>query len=330
MEKQPIIAVKNLSVEYAKTLVFRKINFEILAGDFICLVGCNGAGKTTLIKTILGLIEPSAGSVEFLGMSRKEIGYISQETVITSNFPATVEEIVLSGLLNQKRGIFYTKSDKEKCEEALAKFGMKKMLKKHFAELSGGQRQKIWLARAVVATKKLLILDEPGNNLDSKSKKELYAELLKLNAQGITVVMITHDLGVVADFADRIQVMYAGEIMETGTVEEIFNDAHHPYTWALLSSMPQLGIKGQDLYAITGTPPSLFEQVVGDAFAPRNPYAMKIDFEEEPPMFAVSNTHLAKTWLLDPRAPKVEKPEVIRDLHERLLKTLGEGGTYHG
>ena len=153
MEKQPIIAVKNLSVEYAKTPVFRKINFEILAGDFICLVGCNGAGKTTLIKTILGLIETSAGSVEFLGMSRKEIGYISQETVITSNFPATVEEIVLSGLLNQKRGIFYTKSDKKKCEEALAKFGMKKMLKKHFAELSGGQRQKIWLARAVVATK---------------------------------------------------------------------------------------------------------------------------------------------------------------------------------
>ena len=194
MEKQPIIAVKNLSVNYAKTPVFRKINFEILAGDFVCLVGCNGAGKTTLIKTILGLIEPSFGSVEFLGMSRKEIGYISQETVVTSNFPATVEEIVLSGLLNQKRGIFYTKSDKEKCEEALAKFGMKKLLKKHFAELSGGQRQKVWLARAVVATKKLLILDEPGNNLDSKSKKELYAELLKLNAQGITVVMITHDL----------------------------------------------------------------------------------------------------------------------------------------
>ncbi|MBF1035756.1 MAG: ATP-binding cassette domain-containing protein, partial [Candidatus Nanosynbacter sp.] len=138
MKKQPIIAVKNLSVEYAKTPVFRRINFEILAGDFICLVGCNGAGKTTLIKTILGLIEPSAGSVEFLGMSRKEIGYISQETVVTSNFPATVEEIVLSGLLNQKRGIFYTKSDKEKCEEALAKFGMKKLLKKHFAELSGG------------------------------------------------------------------------------------------------------------------------------------------------------------------------------------------------
>ena len=194
MEKQPIIAVKNLSVNYAKTPVFRKINFEILAGDFICLVGCNGAGKTTLIKTILGLIEPSFGSVEFLGMSRKEIGYISQETVVTSNFPATVEEIVLSGLLNQKRGFFYTKSDKKKCEEALAKFGIKKLLKKHFAELSGGQRQKIWLARAVVATKKLLILDEPGNNLDSKSKKELYAELLKLNAQGITVVMITHDL----------------------------------------------------------------------------------------------------------------------------------------
>ena len=125
--------------------------------------------------------------------------------------------------------------------------------------------------------------------------------------------------------------MYAGQIVEYGTVEEVFYDPKHPYTWALLSSMPQLGIKGQDLLCNHRYSTKFyFEQVVGDAFAPRNPYAMKIDFEEEPPMFAVSNTHLAKTWLLDPRAPKVEKPEVIRDLHERLLKTLGEGGTYHG
>ena len=123
--------------------------------------------------------------------------------------------------------------------------------------------------------------------------------------------------------------MYGGQIVEYGTVEEIFYDPYHPYTWALLSSLPQLGVKGQDLFYITGTPPSLYNKIKGDAFAPRNIYALKIDFEEEPPFFKISDTHYAKTWLLDPRAPKVDKPEVIQDLHEKITAMTSEGGAYY-
>ena len=134
----------------------------------------------------------------------------------------------------------------------------------------------------------------------------------------MTVVYITHDLGVVANVADRVAVMYAGQIVEVGLVNEIFYDAWHPYTWALLSSLPQLGIKGQDLPTIDGTPPNLFFEVKGDAFAPRNKKALAIDFEEEPPFFDISETHKAKTWYLDPRSPKIEQPGSILRLREKM------------
>ena len=142
--------------------------------------------------------------------------------------------------------------------------------------------------------------------------KDLQREL------GFTTVYITHDLGVVANVAERVAVLYAGQIVELGSVEEIFYDPKHPYTWALLSSLPQLCEKGTDLFSIPGTPPSLYNKIKGDAFAPRNRYAMQIDLEEEPPMFKVSETHYAKTWLLDPRAPKIETPAAIQNLHEKM------------
>ena len=132
----------------------------------------------------------------------------------------------------------------------------------------------------------------------------------------LTTIYITHDLGVVANVADRIAVMYAGDIVEIGTCEEVFYDPRHPYTWALLSSLPQLAERGDELYSIQGTPPNLFTEIQGDAFAPRNPHALKIDFVKRPPYFEVSPTHRARTWLLDPRAPKVEPPESIRKLRE--------------
>ena len=139
----------------------------------------------------------------------------------------------------------------------------------------------------------------------------------------LTAIYITHDLGVVANVAERICVMYGGDILEIGTAEEVFYDPQHPYTWALLSSLPQLGVKGEKLFAIRGTPPNLFGEIKGDPFAPRNPYALKIDYEERPPFFEVSPTHKARTWLLDPRAPKVERPEIIRKLSERRLTEHG-------
>ena len=135
----------------------------------------------------------------------------------------------------------------------------------------------------------------------------------------LTIVMITHDLGVVANIADRVAVMYAGDIVEIGTADEIYYDPRHPYTWALLSSMPQMGIKGEDLFNIVGTPPNLFAEIRGDAFAPRNPQALKIDYVKCPPYFEVSPTHKAKTWLLDPRAPHIEPPAAVKKLQKEGL-----------
>ena len=139
----------------------------------------------------------------------------------------------------------------------------------------------------------------------------------------LTTIYITHDLGVVANVADRIAVMYAGDIVELGTCDEVFHDPRHPYTWALLSSLPQLGTKDEPLYSIQGTPPNLFHEVKGDAFAPRNPKALKIDFVERPPFFEVTPTHYARTWLMDPRAPKVEPPEHVRILREKGVNRVG-------
>ena len=187
-------------------------------------------------------------------------------------------------------------------------------------QYSGGMRQRIVIAIALSCQPKILICDEPTTALDVTIQAQILQLLKDLQRElGFTIVFITHDLGVVANVADRVAVLYAGEMVELGTVEEVFYDPRHPYTWALLSSLPQLAQKNTKLYSITGTPPSLYNKIVGDPFAPRNPYCLKIDSLKEPPMFKVTETHYAKTWLLDPRAPKIEKPEAIDNIHEKLL-----------
>ena len=189
-------------------------------------------------------------------------------------------------------------------------------------EYSGGMRQRIVIAIALSCQPKILICDEPTTALDVTIQAQIIRLIKDLQKElGFTTVYITHDLGVVANVAERVAVLYGGQIVEMGTVEEIFYDPKHPYTWALLSSLPQLCEKGTDLFSIPGTPPSLYNKIKGDAFAPRNAYAMAIDLVEEPPMFQVSPTHFAKTWLLDPRAPKTEAPTNIQNLHEKIEKT---------
>lgn len=190
-------------------------------------------------------------------------------------------------------------------------------------QYSGGMRQRIVIAIALSCQPKILICDEPTTALDVTIQAQILQLIKDLQKEfGYTTVFITHDLGVVANIADRVAVLYAGQIVELGTVEEVFYDPRHPYTWALLSSMPQLAERNTTLYSITGTPPSLYNSITGDAFAPRNPYCMKIDTLAEPPMFKITDTHYAKTWLLDPRAPKVEKPEGIRDIHQKLMRAF--------
>lgn len=190
-------------------------------------------------------------------------------------------------------------------------------------QYSGGMRQRIVIAIALSCQPKILICDEPTTALDVTIQAQILRLIKSLQREfGYTIVFITHDLGVVANIADRVAVLYAGQIVELGMVDEIFYDPKHPYTWALLSSLPQLAQKDSVLYSISGTPPSLYNKIIGDPFAPRNPYCMRIDTLKEPPMFKVSDTHFAKTWLLDPRSPKVEKPEAIRDIHEKLIKAF--------
>jgi len=187
-------------------------------------------------------------------------------------------------------------------------------------QYSGGMRQRIVIAIALSCQPKILICDEPTTALDVTIQAQILKLIKDLQKEfNYTIVFITHDLGVVANVADRVAVLYAGQIVEMGTVEEIFYDPRHPYTWALLSSLPQLAQRNTTLFSITGTPPSLYNSIVGDAFAPRNPYCLKLDTMAEPPMFQVSETHFAKTWLLDPRAPKFEKPEIIQNIHEKLV-----------
>ena len=182
---------------------------------------------------------------------------------------------------------------------------------------SGGMRQRVVIAIAVACNPQILICDEPTTALDVTIQAQILELLKEMRVKyNLTIILITHDLGVVANIADRVAVMYAGDIVEIGTSDEIYYDPRHPYTWALLSSMPQMGVKGEDLFNIQGTPPNLFTEIHGDAFAPRNPLALKIDFVKRPPYFDVSTTHRAKTWLLDPRAPKIEPPAAVRMLQE--------------
>ncbi|AXF96313.1 oligopeptide ABC transporter ATP-binding protein OppD [Spiroplasma phoeniceum] len=204
--------------------------------------------------------------------------------------------------------------------ELLEKVGIPKAKKRYHdipGMYSGGMRQRVVIAIALACQPKVLICDEPTTALDVTIQAQILDLIKSLQKEyKFTVIFITHDLGVVANIADRVAVMYAGQIIEYGTVNDIFFDPKHPYTWALLSSLPQFGQKGEDLYSISGSPPSLYAKVYGDPFAPRNQHAMKIDYLLEPPMFKVSETHYAKTWLLDPRAAKVTKPKQLQQLEQ--------------
>ena len=192
-------------------------------------------------------------------------------------------------------------------------------------EFSGGMRQRIVIAIALSANPDILICDEPTTALDVTIQAQILELINRLKRErNLSIIFITHDLGVVANMADRIAVMYAGKIVEYGTAEEVFYDPQHPYTWALLSSMPDLDTN-EKLDAIPGTPPNMIYPPVGDAFAERNKYAMEIDFEMQPPMFQVSPTHYAATWLLHPNAPKVEIPKIIT---ERIKRMKERGGNY--
>ena len=302
-------------------------------GEVVCLVGESGCGKSVTSMSLLGLLGPGGsvkeGSIcyedrDLLTLSEKEldqirgkeISMIFQDPMSSLNPVFTIGYQIMEGLrihLGLKKREAWVRA-----VELLARVGMKEpelVMKSYPHTLSGGMRQRAIIAMALACNPKLLIADEPTTALDVTIQAQILDLIKELRHKyHLSVILITHDLGVVANIADRVAVMYAGDIIEIGTGEDIFYDARHPYTWALLSSLPQVGVKGTDLFSIPGTPPNLFTEIKGDAFAPRNPKALKIDFIKQPPYFDVSPTHKAKTWLLDQRAPKVEPPSVVEKI----------------
>lgn len=354
MERNVVLSAKDIEVKFqvrSRILTaIRGISLDIYEGETIAIVGESGSGKSVFTKTFTGMLETngtiSNGSVMFEGIDLTTLKTDKDWEGIRGAKISTVFQDPMTSL-NPVRTIGYQISevimkhqgkDKKEAKELAIKLmeevGITNAANRYDEypfQYSGGMRQRIVIAIALACRPKILICDEPTTALDVTIQAQILKLIKDLQKEyGYTTVYITHDLGVVANVADRVAVMYAGQIVEIGTAEEVFYTSKHPYTWALLSSLPQLGIKGEALYAITGTPPSLYDKVIGDAFAPRNPYAMQIDFEEEPPMFKISETHYAKTWLLDPRAPKAEPPKAIQNLHERLTSMTGERGDYRG
>ena len=351
-EKNIILSVKDLEVKFKVRdrvlTAIRRISMDFEEGKVVAIVGESGSGKSVFTKTFTGMLEVngevSGGEIWFEGQDLTKIKKDSEWEKIRGKKIATVFQDPMTSLNpvktigDQISEVIIKHQGKSKAEakkmaiEMMGKVGIKdpdKRYDEYPFMYSGGMRQRIVIAIALACRPRILICDEPTTALDVTIQAQIIRLIKDLSEEyGFTTIYITHDLGVVANVADVVAVMYAGQIIEYGNVDEIFYDSRHPYTWGLLSSLPQLGEKGEDLFAIRGTPPSLFEEVKGDAFAPRSNYAMKIDYEQEPPFFKVTDTHYAKTWLLDPRAPKVEPPAAVKNLHERMTALTSKGGIY--
>ena len=350
--KNTILSVKDLEVKFKvrdrELTAIRNISLDFEEGKVVAIVGESGSGKSVFTKTFTGMLDINGrvtnGEIWFEGedlakfttnkdwlkIRGKKIATVFQDPMTSLN-PVRTIGYQISEVIIKHQGKSKEEAKKEAIE-LMTRVGIYEAEKRYDEYpfmYSGGMRQRIVIAIALACHPRILICDEPTTALDVTIQAQIIRLIKELSKEyNFTTIYITHDLGVVANVADTVAVMYAGQIVEYGSVEEIFYDPRHPYTWGLLNSLPQLGEKGEDLFAIRGTPPSLFEKVVGDAFAPRSDYAMKIDFVEEPPMFKVTDTHYAKTWLLDPCAPKTEKPKNIRNLHEKMLALTAKGGIY--
>ncbi|VXB18007.1 ABC transporter ATP-binding protein [Bacillus altitudinis] len=339
MERKRILEVKDLAISFktygGEVQAIRGVNFHLNKGETLAIVGESGSGKSVTSQAIMRLIPMppgyfKRGEILFDGQDivkktekqmqtirGKDISMIFQDPMTSLNPTMKVGKQITEVLFKHEQ--ISKEAAEKRAIELLELVGIpmpEKRIKQYPHEFSGGMRQRVVIAMALAADPKLLIADEPTTALDVTIQAQIL-ELMKEIQQKVetSIIFITHDLGVVANVADRVAVMYAGQIVETGTVDEIFYNPKHPYTWGLLASMPSLdtdgGAEGK-LTAIPGTPPDLTNPPKGDAFALRSDYAMKIDFEQEPPMFKVSDTHYVKSWLLHPNAPKVEPPASVK------------------
>ena len=333
MEK--ILEVNNLNISFdtyaGKVRAIRGVDFDLNKGETLAIVGESGSGKSVTTRTIMRLLSSNAnideGQILFKGQDivnksekemqkirGREIAMIFQDPMTSLDPTMTIGKQVAESLRKHK-----DVSKKESLKAALDLLNLvgipdaDKRLKNYPHQFSGGQRQRIVIAIALICNPEILIADEPTTALDVTIQAQIL-ELLKEIQEKIetSIIFITHDLGVVANVADRVAVMYAGKIVEVGTAEEIFYNPQHPYTWGLLGSMPTLESENDRLYAIPGSPPDLLDPPKGDAFYPRNEFALKIDAELEPPFFELSDTHKAATWLLAPQATVIAPPAEIQ------------------
>lgn len=345
MEDKVMLEFKNLNLYFnaadGESHILRGVDIELKKGQCIAIVGESGSGKSVSVKTAVGLSDDNAkfGDGEVLyhytddsgkevtvdilkkdikwirkNINGERIAYVFQDPMTSLDPLMTIEKQLIEGMLIHKKADKTTA--KKQARELLLEVGINnvdKVLKSYPHELSGGMRQRVVIAIALSCDPEILICDEPTTALDVTMQDKILDLITGLQVKrGLSVIFITHNLGVVSKVADYIYVLYAGKVVEKGTEIDIFFDPRHPYTWGLLSAMPSLDTTDSRLYTIPGAPPNRAEKIVGDAFAPRNRYALEIDFKEEPPMFKISETHYAATWLLDERAPKVEVPEEVK------------------
>ncbi len=334
-----ILRVEDLRVSFRTyggiVQAVRGVSFDLKRGETVAIVGESGSGKSVSTKAIMGILAPNAmidsGRILYDGMDLTKIdedhmheirghriGMVFQDPMSALNPIMKVGKQIMEVL--RKKGLRHDEAKRRALElmEAVGIPDVERRFNQYPFQFSGGMRQRIVIAIALAGDPEILICDEPTTALDVTVQAKILELINRIREERhLSVIFITHDLGVVANMADRVNIMYAGRIVEMGTAEEIFFEPAHPYTWALLSSMPDLQTKDR-LMAIPGTPPNMIYPPAGDAFAARNQYALKIDTEKEPPFFRLSDTHLAATWLLHPKAPKIEMPKQLQERIQRM------------
>ena len=351
---ETILQIRDLDISFRTNAgcvhAIRGVNFELRRGETVAIVGESGSGKSVTMKAAMGLLDSNATvnhgeiiyaypdghggthPVDLLKLTRKQlrqtingqhIAMVFQDPMTSLDPTMQIGKQVMEGM------ILHCGMSKQQAHdralELLQLVGItdaEKRMKNYPHQLSGGMRQRVVIAMATFLHPSMIFADEPTTALDVTIQAKILELIQDIQKKmQLSVIYITHDLGVVAKVADYVDVMYAGKIVETGTIDEIFYEPRHPYTWGLLSAMPDLDTADDRLYTIPGSPPNLLHEKQGDAFAPRNHFALNIDDEVDPPMFKISDTHYAATWLLDPRAPKVDMPP---ELAQRIARMRAE------
>jgi len=343
--REKILEANNVSISFRTNVgtvkAVRNVSFDLYKGETLAIVGESGSGKSVTARAIIGITAKNgiheSGKIMYEGqdlmqieeqdfhkLRGNKISMIFQDPMSSLN-PIKKIGYQISEAMVLKNGM--SKSDaKRESIAIMEEVGIPEAANRFYQypfQFSGGMRQRVVIAIALATNPEILICDEPTTALDVSVQAQILELINKLKTErGLSIIFITHDLGVVANMADRIAVMYAGKIVEMGEVNEIFYNPKHPYSWALLSSMPDLD-SSEKLFAIPGTPPDMHFPPEGDAFAARNIFALNLDFRVQPPLFKVSDTHYAATWLLHEKAPKVEMPNILKTRIEKMTQKGG-------